>query len=51
MNYTVLGFVVATILMYAIAFAVSPDYVKNGLEISYDIFVNPKIGLIPLRAR
>ena len=48
MNYTVLGFIVTAVLMYVIAFAVSPDYVKQGLKISYDIFVNPKIGLIPL---
>ena len=48
MNYTVLGFVVATILMYVVAYAVNPDYVGQGLKISYDIFVNPKIGLIPL---
>jgi len=48
MNYTVLGFVVATILVYVVAYAVNPDYVGQGLKISYDIFVNPKIGLIPL---
>jgi len=48
MNYTVLGFVAATILMYVVAYAVNPDYVGQGLKISYDIFVNPKIGLIPL---
>lgn len=48
MNYTVLGFVVATILVYAVAYAVNPDYVSQGLKTSYDIFVNPKIGLIPL---
>jgi len=48
MNYIVLGFVVATILMYVIAFAVSPDSVREGLKISYDIFVDPNIGLIPL---
>jgi len=48
MNYTVLGFVAATILMYVVAYAVNPDYVGQGLKISYDIFVNPKIGLIQL---
>jgi len=48
MNYTVLGFIVATILMYVIAFAVSPDSFREGLRISYDTFVDPNIGLIPL---
>jgi len=47
-NYTVLGFVLATILMYVTAFVLSPDSVKEGLKISYDIFVDPNIGLIPL---
>jgi len=48
MNYIVLGFIVATILMYVVAFAVSPDFVRQGLKISYDIFIDPNIGLIPL---
>lgn len=48
MNYTVLGLIAITILMYLIAFAVNPDYVGQGLKNSYDVFVNPKIGLIPL---
>jgi len=48
MNYTVLGFVITTILMYAIAFALSPNSVRQSLKISYDIFVDPEIGLIPL---
>lgn len=48
MNYTVLGFIAATIIMYVVAFAVSPDSVRQGLKISYDIFVDPEIGLIPL---
>jgi len=48
MNYIVLGFIVATIIMYVVAFAVSPDSVRQGLKISYDIFVDPDIGLIPL---
>jgi len=47
-NYIVLGFIVATILMYVIAFVVSPDSVTQGLKISYDTFVDPNIGLIPL---
>jgi len=48
MNYTVLGFIVATITMYVVAFAVSPDSVRQGLKTSYDTFVDPDIGLIPL---
>ena len=48
MNYTVLGFIAIAILMYVIAFAVNPDYVSRGLKVSYDIFVDPQIGLIPL---
>jgi len=48
MNYTVLGFIIVTVLMYVIAFAVSPDSVRQGLKISYNIFVDLDIGLIPL---
>lgn len=48
MNYTVLAFVTITILMYLIAFALNPDYVSQGLKVSCDIFIDPKIGLIPL---
>jgi len=48
MNYTVLGFIAIAVLMYVVAFAVNPDYVRQGLKVSYDIFVDPKIGLIPL---
>jgi len=48
MNYTILGFIVTTILIYVVAFALTPDSVRQGLKISYDIFVGLGIGLIPL---
>ncbi len=34
--------------MYVVAFVISPESVRQGLKISYDIFVDSNIGLIPL---
>lgn len=48
MNYVVIGFVVAAVLMYAIAFVISPEIVGEGLKISFRTLADPSIGLIPL---
>lgn len=48
MNYIVVGFIVATILMYALALVLSPETVGEGLKISYRTLTDPNIGLIPL---
>ncbi|MDH5795093.1 MAG: hypothetical protein OEZ24_03190 [Candidatus Bathyarchaeota archaeon] len=48
MNCVVVGFVVATILMYALALVLSPETVGEGLKISYRTLTDPNIGLIPL---
>jgi len=41
MNYTILRFVVTTVLICAVACAASPDYVRQGSKIGYDLFVDP----------
>jgi len=48
MNYGAVGFVVATILRYALALVPSPETVGEGLKTSYRKLTDPNIGLIPL---
>jgi len=48
MNYVVVGFLVAAVMMYAIVFIFSPETVGQGLRISYRTLTDPNIGLIPL---
>ena len=48
MSYVVLGFIIAAVLMYLVGFTVSPESVREGLRISFRVFTDPDIGLIPL---
>ena len=48
MNYVVLGFIVAAILVYVVGFVLNPDIIREGLKISFRTWTDPNIGLIPL---
>ena len=48
MNYVVIGFVVASVLMYVVGYALNPESVREGLKISFKTWIDPNIGLIPL---
>jgi len=48
MNYTVLRFMVTTVLIHVVASAISPDSVRQGSKMGYDMFVDRNTSLIAL---